>query len=589
MKQVSESASQRSAGVCCRAGIGIRWKTNGEDFPYSLNSLLITNTFLRMSERCTLSSKASKAIFVLILYLIMYRVKILLNLTSFVKKMFSPSKRREFDVEGVVRGGIVIISALCVAAAAILLVQASPFSREVNHAGSIVAAAVGFRGMPLVETKIRHRRVLASVPAESNIVQAQRCVKRGAKGKTYGCAYVVDSGGGSGVCQTSQIFLRNLTDVDFPSIRKVKESIGVCDSVNTSNASNCPTDACVWYDEYIEGSFSEADKITPDCVADPRQMFEETLQQVKNENPQLTNVIEMDTVCANLTSNTTCKDEQQSGSNVCKWDSTKAVIEVVNDTSVDGTTSNISKGNATVVRSIEVSRDREVACGVNASWQAFQLEQLVQGNLRNDQWDKFKDAFDKLAKAEETCKAKTSKNDCEIPCEYIDASKVCKVSLLFKAQQLLKLYGSALQIGAASKRNDTYNIAREMLEQAIQCNLETSNELFSDRTLFLNATKYMTISTTGGVAAAYFFCGILLSLQLERGITYTRYFATTIFVIICATVIGALFGLCIGAVPVVLISKIYSKIPYELRPEAAISLGVAQSILIVYFNLGRLR
>ena len=108
------------------------------------------------------------------------------------------------------------------ATAAILIAQASPFSREVYHAGSIIASAVGFPSIPSVETNTGHGRVLVTVAAEGNIVQAQRCVRRGAS-TIYGCAYVAKESGENGVCQTSQNFLRNLTDVRFQSIQKVKK------------------------------------------------------------------------------------------------------------------------------------------------------------------------------------------------------------------------------------------------------------------------------------------------------------------------------------------------------------------------------
>ena len=145
----------------------------------------------------------------------------------------------------------------------------------------------------------------------------------------------------------------------------------------------------------------------------------------------------------------------------------------------------VFKGNRTI--RVEVSRDNEVACGVSASWQSSRLAQLLQNELGSDQFEKFKDAFNKIVVKEKECKEKSSKLQCteDRTCEYNDKSGECDMSLLFNGQQLLKLYGGALQIGEGEERNATqHGIARNMLEQAIQCNLETYNQLSSDRTLF---------------------------------------------------------------------------------------------------------
>ena len=79
-------------------------------------------------------------------------------------------------------------------------------------------------------------------------------------------------------------------------------------------------------------------------MADPRKVFVEMMKEVKGDNRQLTEVIEMDTVRTTF-EKYYVQNETRNESHVCEWDSAKAIIHdiILMSNSSHGDTSGIQR------------------------------------------------------------------------------------------------------------------------------------------------------------------------------------------------------------------------------------------------------
>ena len=92
--------------------------------------------------------------------------------------------------------------------------------------------------------------------------------------------------------------------------------------------------------------------------------------------------------------------------------------------------------------------------------------------------------------------------------------------------------------------------------------------------------RYITGFTVIGTAFFYFMAGLVACWALHK----TR---ALLWLPLLAAVVGGIVGLFTGGLSALLIAKIYDSIPYSLGTDVAACLGVAQAVLIIYFNLGR--
>ena len=95
-----------------------------------------------------------------------------------------------------------------------------------------------------------------------------------------------------------------------------------------------------------------------------------------------------------------------------------------------------------------------------------------------------------------------------------------------------------------------------------------------------NMWRYITGFTVIGCAFAYFVAGLVACWALRRA-------RALLWVPLLAAVAGGVVGLFTGGLSALLIAKIYDAIPYSLGTDVAACLGLAQAVLIIYFNLGR--
>lgn len=92
--------------------------------------------------------------------------------------------------------------------------------------------------------------------------------------------------------------------------------------------------------------------------------------------------------------------------------------------------------------------------------------------------------------------------------------------------------------------------------------------------------QFVTGFTVIGCSFAYFVAGLVACWSLRRP-------RALLWLPLLAAIVGGSVGLVTGGLSAALIAKIYDAIPYSLGTDVAACLGLAQAVLIVYFNLGR--
>lgn len=171
----------------------------------------------------------------------------------------------------------------------------------------------------------------------------------------------------------------------------------------------------------------------------------------------------------------------------------------------------------------------------------------------------------------------------------------CTVSRVYMAQQLAKLF--ALAEGYVPPPNATIQVeentvAKEdlisLLGQFSRCIEDDALFVEVPRPTFIQLWQLITTYTCYTCGLVYGIGGFILAYRMNKFKVSRPYsFGYVILITLASLVVGAVIGFMTGALPAALISQIYAAIPHNLQPEAAISLGVAQAIIIIYFDLGR--
>jgi len=95
------------------------------------------------------------------------------------------------------------------------------------------------------------------------------------------------------------------------------------------------------------------------------------------------------------------------------------------------------------------------------------------------------------------------------------------------------------------------------------------------------ATCY-TVSLWYGLAAAFF------TYRMRKlRILSPKSIGSAIIIVFCGFFMGVLVGVFMGCIPAAVLTNIYSSIPHNLPLNSANSLGIAQGLLIIYFDFGR--
>ena len=123
-----------------------------------------------------------------------------------------------------------------------------------------------------------------------------------------------------------------------------------------------------------------------------------------------------------------------------------------------------------------------------------------------------------------------------------------------------------------------------------RCGTNPVVEAQATQDAFVDVWQWLVTMTVYTCMLAYGLAGLLLAYRMDKfkllGFRYSDTFQG-ILIALFAACFGGLFGFVVGAIPSALITQMYASIPVKLSADWAISLGVAQGILIIYFDMGR--
>ena len=91
----------------------------------------------------------------------------------------------------------------------------------------------------------------------------------------------------------------------------------------------------------------------------------------------------------------------------------------------------------------------------------------------------------------------------------------------------------------------------------------------------------MILFTLVGNYIAFYCAGIIACRVMNKS------YMTYIYIPILFGLVGVILGFCCGAFTAALIAAVYISVPYSLPYSVVIGLGIGQSIIIIYFHLGR--
>mmetsp|Transcript_22033 Transcript_22033/g.43314 ORF Transcript_22033/g.43314 Transcript_22033/m.43314 type:complete len:1156 (-) Transcript_22033:95-3562(-) len=181
----------------------------------------------------------------------------------------------------------------------------------------------------------------------------------------------------------------------------------------------------------------------------------------------------------------------------------------------------------------------------------------------------------------------------------------CTVPLIYRSQQIVKLFSltdAYIEFYEGLENNtwkdddpisisknlnvsstlsafiEQFNICYEDLETVIQLPVPTFVRLWQEIITF-------TVYTVG---LAYGMGGFLFTWRMRSfNLLSAKSIGSMILIVFGFMMIGGIIGFTLGAIPAAIIFNIYSAIPYNLPGESAISLGIAQGLIILYFDAGR--
>mmetsp|Transcript_44718 Transcript_44718/g.71461 ORF Transcript_44718/g.71461 Transcript_44718/m.71461 type:complete len:1161 (-) Transcript_44718:38-3520(-) len=184
----------------------------------------------------------------------------------------------------------------------------------------------------------------------------------------------------------------------------------------------------------------------------------------------------------------------------------------------------------------------------------------------------------------------------------------CTVPILYRSQQLLKLFGlseaflreyevkfnrtdgnvsdtGVIQVQQNQNRSKQLNA---FIEQFNKCYEDVAYVLSIPAPIFIKLWQELVTFTSYTVALAYCIAGMFFSYRMRTfNLISPKSVGSTLLIVFGSTIIGGVIGFVLSALPSAVIFNIYDSIPHNLPFVSAMSLGIAQGIIILYFDLGR--
>ncbi|CAK9017255.1 Uncharacterized protein SCF082_LOCUS13557, partial [Durusdinium trenchii] len=180
----------------------------------------------------------------------------------------------------------------------------------------------------------------------------------------------------------------------------------------------------------------------------------------------------------------------------------------------------------------------------------------------------------------------------------------CTIPLIYKSQQLLKIFGlseafiESYEVNNATwKETDPIDVALNSnrsaqlsgyIEQFNRCfeDLETVIQVPAPR--FVRLWQEIVTFTCYTVGVVYGAAGLVFTYRMRTfKLLSPKSIGSGIVIVFSSMLLGGVIGFVVGAIPAAIIFNLYSAIPHNLPQSSAISLGVAQGLLILYFDTGR--
>jgi len=183
-------------------------------------------------------------------------------------------------------------------------------------------------------------------------------------------------------------------------------------------------------------------------------------------------------------------------------------------------------------------------------------------------------------------------------------SSNCTVPKIYVAQQMLILFSLSEEwITNYKDLNTTWkernpvnldlntNVSLELsafVEQFNQCyeDLETLIQL--PEPTFIRLWQEIITFTCYTVGFAYGVAGLIVTSRMRSlKLLSPKSIGSAILIVFGCFLMGGVIAFILGAIPAAIIFNIYSSIPHNLPFDSAISLGIGQGIIILYFDAGR--
>jgi hypothetical protein len=106
----------------------------------------------------------------------------------------------------------------------------------------------------------------------------------------------------------------------------------------------------------------------------------------------------------------------------------------------------------------------------------------------------------------------------------------------------------------------------------------------------VDAWQWIVTTTCYTCMFAYGIAGTLLAARMDKFKIWgfnLRETLSGVGIVTFSCLFGGMYGFLVAAIPAALITQMYASIPVKISASWATSLGVAQGILLIYFDLAR--
>ncbi|GBG29852.1 Hypothetical Protein FCC1311_060722 [Hondaea fermentalgiana] len=181
----------------------------------------------------------------------------------------------------------------------------------------------------------------------------------------------------------------------------------------------------------------------------------------------------------------------------------------------------------------------------------------------------------------------------------------CTVPHIYRSQQLLKLftlsetyldYYEALS-NTSWKESQPIDISVNMnVSSTLSAFIEQFNICYEDLETvlqlpvptFVRLWQRIITTTIYTVGLAYGLGGFIFTWRMRSfNLLSAKSIGSMILIVFGSMFLGGVMAFAIGAIPAAIIFNLYSAIPHNLPDDSAVSLGIAQGLLILYFDAGR--